>query len=208
MDRENWHSTSVGKQHRAQMSDCRGAINSGPGNDMAPAAFPSLAGTTGEKNGCFAGSSSFVARKVGVLECEIADQRDVVHGSNRARLDAACLAIAPVCANGLELMAENIKRKRLEQFRLRPVDKCKNLLVDGHRVRTHHPAGGMIMALAHQPIQSCDAATFLLESQKCVYLRGCGNVLELACLLRRGQPLAGSQKALQAGLRTASVIGV
>jgi hypothetical protein len=39
-------------------------------------------------------------------------------------------------------MAKNIERKSLELLRLRPADKRKNLLVDGHKASRRGPRRG------------------------------------------------------------------
>jgi hypothetical protein len=106
-------------------------------HDMTSAAFAPLGGPAGEKNGGASRQRGAFSRKIGVLERDVADGRNIVYDAHRARIHAQRLAVAPVRADRVELMAKNIERQPLERLRVGPVDKRENLLVNGHRISRH-----------------------------------------------------------------------
>src|SRR5277367_3666952 len=144
------------------MRDCRRAINLRPRHNVPSAALPSLRRPAGEENCRAGGSRGIIRREVGVLERDIADDRDVINVADGGDLDPAPLAVRPVGPNRLELMAENVQRQPLESLRLGPVDKRENLLVDGHKASRNGPGADDhgIAARAHSILTTPAAAPF------------------------------------------------
>ena len=140
MHREHRHSPSIGKQHRAQMSDRRRTINLGPRHNMPSAPLPSLRRPAGEKNRRTARCCS-LARKLRVLERDVAYSRDLVNAADQrpARRRVPRSSDRYAC-NCFKLMTKDGQRDPLERFRLRPVDKREYLFINGHRIKRQSTA--------------------------------------------------------------------
>ena len=114
-----------------------------------------LRGPACEKNDRIGRQCRSIDRKLSVLERDIADRRDLVNAANPVRPDSKPLAVPPVRRNCFKLMTKDLQREPLERFRLWPVDKREDLLVDGHRLFAKEGWTATIMAPRRAPIQSC-----------------------------------------------------
>src|SRR5258705_7653216 len=130
MHRKHRHSPFIREQHRAQMSDRRSAINLRPRHDVTPPLLASLGGSTGQKNERTGKLSRIITRKIGELERDVADRRNVINTAHRLRIRATLLAVTAIGTHRLELMAKDLERQRFETFIHRLVDKGEYSLVN------------------------------------------------------------------------------
>src|SRR5581483_1859800 len=160
MKAEHPHPRAVGKHHPLAMRESRGVIDIETGHAMAATSVAPGGRAAGHKNARFRNAAILRNRnrvaELSVFEGGRAERRDIGERFHAVGTYALTQAKFSIRSDGVELMAKNLKRKRLKVLSLGHPDEGQNSVVNRHPGLPGRQPLDM-MASREARIQSCSA---------------------------------------------------